>query len=244
MVKRLAPPGLGGAKGENRTMPANSDSGAARSWRIAVYAAQFFFGGWFAFHGLNHWMEFFPQPPGAASVSSQLIRALIASGLFDWVKAVEVAAGIALLCNRFVPTAAVASLPISFVIGYLNIAVENDANALFVFFGVIGLNLLIMVGHFDRILPMLAPGNHAPNLAGLCRLLPISDANYSDAMRAPGGAFGEGRAAPLRLPLHLAGIALGIALPVYLTLSTLPEPGEAGSAQPPAVQSGNRQDRP
>lgn len=225
-------------------MSAKLDSNGARTWRTVVYAAQFFFGGWFVFHGLNHWVEFFPQPPGSASVSSQLISALIASGLFDWVKAVEVLAGIAILLNRFVPAAALASLPISFVIGYLNIAVESDANALFVFFGVIGMNLLIMVGHLDRILPMLTPGNHAPNLVGLQRLLPVSETNYADAMRAPGASLGEARPAPLGLAWHIAAIVLGIALPVYLTLSTLPEPGEPGAAVPPAAQLGGRQDRP
>ncbi len=209
---------------------ATSSGSGVSKWGMVVYAAQFFFGGWFLFHGLNHWVHFFPQPPGADTVSSQVIRSLIASGLFDWVKAVEVVAGIALLLNRFVPLAAIASVPISFVIGYLNIAVENDANALFVFFGVIGLNLLILAGHLDRLLPLLAPGNHGPNLAGLCRALPVSDEAYGNAMRASGGAFSDSPPPPIGKWLHLLGIVIGIGLPVYLTLSTLPQPGEAGAA--------------
>lgn len=206
------------------------DGSSARIWALTVYSAQFFFGGWFLFHGLNHWMHFFPQPPGSASVSSQLISALIKSGLFDWVKAVEVVAGIALLANRFVPIAAIASFPISIVIGYLNIAVESDANALFVFFGVLGLNALIAAGHLDRILPLFAAGNIAPNLSGLRAALTFDQAAYAAAATRGDGAFsGTGRA-PLGLLAHLAGIVLGIALPVYLTISTLPEPGEPGAA--------------
>lgn len=218
-----------------------SGASGGRAWELIVYSAQFFFGGWFVFHGLNHWMHFFPQPPGAASVSSDLIRALIASGLFDWVKAVEVAAGFALLFNRFVPLAAIASFPISIVIGYLNIAVEHDANSLFVFFGVLGLNLLILLGHLDRVLPLLATGNIAPSLAGMRNLLPVSDEAYANASRAEEGAFSPSPRKPLKAWLHLLGAVLGIALPVYLTLSTLPKPGEAGAALPePAEQAAVR----
>lgn len=206
-------------------------AGAPRLWATIVYAAQFFFGGWFLFHGLNHWAHFFPQPPGSASVSSQLISALIASGLFDWVKAVEVVAGMALLANRFVPLAAIASFPISIVIGYLNIAVESDANALFVFFGVMGLNAIIAAGHLDRILPLFAPGNIAPNTAGLRAAFTFDSAAWAQASHQGEGAFAPGARAPLRLLPHVAGILLGIGLPVYLTLSTLPEPGEPGAAQ-------------
>lgn len=211
-----------------------SDTGqggsSARLWALAVYAAQFFFGGWFLFHGLNHWVHFFPQPPGSASVSSQLISALIKSGLFDWVKAVEVVVGIALLANRFVPLAAIAAFPISIVIGYLNIAVESDANALFVFFGVLGLNALIAAGHLDRILPIFAAGNIAPNLTGLREGLKFSTPAYAEAATSEGGAFSPKARAPLGLVAHLVAIFLGIALPVYLTLSTLPKPGEPGAA--------------
>ena len=201
-----------------------------RIFEWAVYAAQFFFGGWFLFHGLNHWVYFFPQPPGSASVSSQLISALIASGLFDWVKAVEVVVAIALLANRYVPLAAIAAFPISIVIGYLNISVEHDSNALFVFFGVLGLNALIAVGHLDRMLPMFASGNISPNMAGLRAGLTFTNAAYARAAELDEGAFSSHPRAPLGWLAHLIAIVLGIALPVYLTMSTLPKAGEAGAA--------------
>lgn len=206
--------------------------GGERSWEMLVYAAQFFFGGWFLFHGLNHWMHFFPQPPGSASISSQVIGSLIKSGLFDWVKGLEVVAGIALLLNRFVPLAAVASFPISFVIGYLNIAVESDANALFVFFGVLGLNGIIALGHLDRLLPMIAPGNIAPNLTGLREAFGFSVKSYAEAATQPGGAFSSSARHPLPAHLHVLGIVLGIAAPAILTLTTLPKAGEPGAALP------------
>lgn len=208
-----------------------------RVWSFIVYCAQFFFGGWFLFHGLNHWVHFFPQPPGSASVSSELIRALIKSGLFDWVKAVEVVVAIALLANRFVPLAAIAAFPISIVIGYLNIAVEHDANALFVFFGVLGLNALIVAGHLDRVLPIFATGNIPPNLVGIREGLTFDSANFANAASSQGGAFSTSRRAGLKPLSHLVAILLGIGLPVYLTLSTLPKPGEPGAAMPEPVAS-------
>lgn len=210
---------------------------ADRTWAFVIYCAQFFFGGWFLFHGLNHWVHFFPQPPGSASVSSELIRALIKSGLFDWVKAVEVVVAIALLLNRFVPLAAIAAFPISIVIGYLNIAVEHDANALFVFFGVLGLNALIVAGHLDRVLPIFASGNIAPNLVGIRKGLTFDSANFANAATSEGGAFSASRGPCLKPLAHVIGIVLGIALPVYLTLSTLPKPGEPGAAAPKPVAS-------
>lgn len=211
-----------------------SDAGqagsSARLWTLTVYSAQFFFGGWFLFHGLNHWFHFFPQPPGSASVSSQLISALIKSGLFDWVKAVEVVAGIALLANRFVPLAAIASFPISIVIGYLNIAVESDANALFVFFACPGAER----DHRGRAsrpdFAAVRGGQHRAEPGRPARRAEVQHKAYAEAATQDEGAFSASARAPLGLLAHLAGIFLGIALPVYLTLSTLPEPGEPGAA--------------
>lgn len=208
---------------------AQSSAVGGNYWRGLVYAAQFFFGGWFLFHGLNHWFHFFPQPPGASSVSSEVIRSLIKSGLFDWVKAVEVIAGVALLFNRFVPLAAIASFPISIVIGFLNVAVEQDANSWFVFIGIMGMNTLIAAGHLDRILPMLAPGNIAPSSVGLNRLFGFDVRHFPIASTEADGAFSDAAPKPLKLWIHIIAVVLGIGIPVALTLGTLPAPGEAGA---------------
>jgi len=44
-------------------MASTDDRTGGGGFRTLVYFAQFFFGGWFVLHGLNHWMHFFPQPP-------------------------------------------------------------------------------------------------------------------------------------------------------------------------------------
>ncbi|OYU74629.1 MAG: hypothetical protein CFE32_17150 [Alphaproteobacteria bacterium PA3] len=57
-------------------------SAPERAFRAIVYGAQFFFGGWFLYNGLNYFFEFFPQPPGSSALAYQLISALIDTGLF------------------------------------------------------------------------------------------------------------------------------------------------------------------
>ena len=73
---------------------------AGKGFTRLCYAAQFFFGGWFLAHGLNHWLEFFPRPSGSSPISKELIGALNHSGIFIIVKALEVVTGAMLLANR------------------------------------------------------------------------------------------------------------------------------------------------
>jgi len=142
-------------------------SGSERRFVIAVYGAQFFLGGWFLFHGANHWLQFFPQPPGSSSVSGQLIGALIRSGLFDVVKLIEVVAGIMLLANRAVPLATVIGFPVTLSIAHLNIAVNGDPFSLATGVIIIALHSLVALGHLDKYAPMLVVANGDPSSRGL-----------------------------------------------------------------------------
>jgi uncharacterized membrane protein YphA (DoxX/SURF4 family) len=128
----------------------------SRNFTIAVYAAQFFFGGWFVAHGLNQWLEFFPRPKGSPPVARELIMALNHSGLFDLIKGLEVVTGLALLANRLVPLAVVCAFPIALSIAHLNLLVNPDPVSKIV--GAVSLALLglVALGRLDRYLPMLA----------------------------------------------------------------------------------------
>jgi len=132
-----------------------------------VYSAQFFLGGWFLFHGTNHWLHFFPQPPGSSGVSHELISALIHSGLFDVVKGVEVVAGILWLANRAVPFATVIGFPVTLSIAHLNIVVNGDGFSIATGIIIVLLHGLIAIGHLDRFLPMLAFASGDPTTSGL-----------------------------------------------------------------------------
>lgn len=145
--------------------PAAAPRKEALTW--VVYGAQFFFGGWFLAHGLNYWLEFFPQPHGSSPLSHELIMALIDSGLFTIVKAVEVLTGALLLLNIFVPLAIVLAVPVALSIAHLNM-VENDDMFSKVTALIILLLLAIMaLGYLDRYLPMLGLRNGDPGSAGL-----------------------------------------------------------------------------
>lgn len=91
-----------------------------------VFACQTFFGAWYLMHGLNYYVEWVKQPPGAASLTRDLISALIATGLFDLVKIMEIIVGIALLANRFVALSVLAAIPINGVIFWSGMFLKAD----------------------------------------------------------------------------------------------------------------------
>lgn len=134
---------------------------------IAVYAAQFFFGGWFIAHGLNQWLEFFPRPKGSSPIARDLIMALNASGLFDLVKILEVVTGVMMLANRFVPLAIVGAFPVALSIAHLNIMSNPDITSKIVGVVIMAMLGLIALGYLDRFLPMLTYNAGDPSDRGL-----------------------------------------------------------------------------
>jgi hypothetical protein len=161
---------------DNSAAKADSSDGAA--FRALAYSAQFFFGGWFLVHGLNHWMHFFPQPPGSSPIAKALIIALIDSGLFTVVKGMEVVTGIMLLANRLVPLSIVLAFPIGVSIAFLDYAANPDlfgkATAI-----IIMLLLAIMaVSRFGHFAPMLAFKAEEPGLGGVQAFLDGSEGGH------------------------------------------------------------------
>ena len=91
----------------------------------AYHAIRLLFGSWFLFSGLWHFFWPWLQPMGNAPAAIAFTRALLASGLFDWVKAIEVAAGIAILLNRAMPLTVLAIVPLNVVIVYWNVVLDH-----------------------------------------------------------------------------------------------------------------------
>ncbi|HVW70576.1 MAG TPA: hypothetical protein VHB68_16475 [Steroidobacteraceae bacterium] len=143
-----------------------ADRGDA-TFRWIVLVVQTFFGSWFLVHGLNYFVTFFRQPPGASVLSHELIGALIATGLFAWVKVVEVVVGILLLAHRFVPLAIVAALPVTLVIAYVNLALNKDLFGLITGTVIIAANVLMAVGYLDSYRAMMRFDAGLPGLRGL-----------------------------------------------------------------------------
>ena len=164
-----------------------------------AYACQFFYGGWFLFHGLNFWFEFYPDRsvlPGPG-----LIPALVEAGVMEIVKVLEVILGLALLLDVFAALAIVACWPLTLMIAFVN-ASHLKPFGITVAAIIIGLNLVMSLGHLDRYRAILALHAGPPNLDGL--------------HGAPGGYVS-------RLPAaaHAVAIVLGIIAPVVVTFWTL-----------------------
>lgn len=139
----------------------NLDATITRLWTkkpfvITVVAVQMFFGAWYLIHGLNYYMEFVQQPPGSASLSRQLISALIATGLFDLVKIAEIIFGVLLLANRFVPLSVLASLPINAAIIWINLVLKGDVDGIFIGTVITLIHGFLVVAYFPYLKSILA----------------------------------------------------------------------------------------
>ena len=82
------------------------------------------FGAWFLYSGLAHF--FIPgwQPMGSHQPAIDFTQALIDSGLFTWVKLIEVVLGVTMLANRLMPLTIVALVPLNVVICYWNFVLD------------------------------------------------------------------------------------------------------------------------
>ena len=91
------------------------------------HASRVVFGAWWLFSGLMHffWPEL--QPLGDEPASIAFTKALMASGLFDWIKAIEVILGVTMLANRAMPLTVIALIPLNAVIVYWNFALDEGA---------------------------------------------------------------------------------------------------------------------
>lgn len=148
-------------------MTEGKTGGNSPNWfRITVYCVQFFFGGWFFLHGLNHWLHFFPQPPGSSPQGAALIGALIESGMFDLIKAAEVVTGAMMLANRFVPLAVVLAAPVGIGIAAFDHATNGDAFGTGTAIAIMLMLGLMALAHLDRFLPMLVMNQGEPSLHG------------------------------------------------------------------------------
>lgn len=93
--------------------------------RITYHASRLIFGGWWLFSGLMHFFLPEIQPLGDEQAAIDFTLALMASGLFDWIKVLEVILGITLLANRAMPLTIIAMAPINIVILYWNLVLDT-----------------------------------------------------------------------------------------------------------------------
>lgn len=168
---------------------------------MLAFAAQFFFGGWFFYNGLNYFVEFTPPPPGSSPATRDLMAGLEQTGMFALVKAVELATGAALLANRFVPLAAIVAFPVTFAIAWVMIVVNGGAVGWVVGTLALGLNGVILLARIEHVLPLLVFADRAPS------------ASDPPAARSSSGRLG--------MSAHLLGAILGVGLSAGIELATM-----------------------
>lgn len=124
--------------------------------RYLVWLLRLGFGAWLVPAGLNHFYPLFFQPMGNQPESTALITALIDSGMFAWVKALEICVGICLITGWRVPLALAMLLPVSFNVWYWDVPLQGwDSVSAYYGWAVLGANVLLALCYIRSYAPML-----------------------------------------------------------------------------------------
>ena len=134
--------------------------------KIVLAITRVFLGLFLLANGLNFWFHWLPITPPDSEAATRLMDGLVFSGLFGVVKYVEVASGVLLLVNRFVPLALAIMLPLSVVIAFVDFVLIGTREAATFAALLLGPQALLMIASLRSYLPMLAM--HGPtDLPGL-----------------------------------------------------------------------------
>ncbi len=118
--------------------------------RFAVWWVRLVYVAWMVPAGLNHFVRLYPQPGGANPLSDGVFTALLDSGMFTLVKAVELAAGLMILFGFRVPLALVMVLPVSFTVWYWDTELQGWWSTSAVYgWAVLGCNVFLLYAYRD-----------------------------------------------------------------------------------------------
>jgi uncharacterized membrane protein YphA (DoxX/SURF4 family) len=184
--------------------------------RYAIVLIRLYLGAWMLLNGLNHFVALFPQPLGGPDRSSQLLVTLIETGLFALVKSTEIAVGVMLLLDLFVPLALVVAMPVSVVVWYNHAILVGRPFDFSMGIGCLVWNLLLLVAYFPHFLPLLRV-----RAASATR----GDFNRLGERWSSQGNPGDVPELKHHLPIALAGIALTAVLAYHLHPDTAQNPG-------------------
>ena len=138
--------------------------------RYAVWFVRLVYAAWMIPAGLNHFIQLYPQPIGNQSLSIEVFTALLDSGLFALVKAVELCAGLALLFGFRVPLALLLALPVSFTVWYWDTELQGWWSTSAIYgWAVLGCNLLLCLAYWRSYRTLFTARTEArlPNVGGV-----------------------------------------------------------------------------
>ena len=116
--------------------------------RLACWWVRLIYVAWMIPAGLNHFIQLYPQPGGANPLSDGVFTALLDSGMFTLVKAVELAAGVMILLGWRVPLALVMVLPVSFTVWYWDTELQGWWSTSAVYgWGVLSCNVFLLYAY-------------------------------------------------------------------------------------------------
>lgn len=149
-------------------------------WKAGVTLMRLFLGAWMLNSGYSYWAQkfglppAFPQPLGTLPLSSQMLVTMIEVGLFDFVKTIEIVGGLCLIFGGFVPAATLVLLPVSAIVFFNAVFLNQRTDRLFdvTYMGVscLYMNLIVALAYIRHYLPMLSLRSAPGSLRDLGRL--------------------------------------------------------------------------
>ena len=117
--------------------------------KYATWFVRLVFAAWMIPAGLNHFVYLFPQPMGDQPLSTELIKALLDSHMFDITKTIELLAGVCVLFGFYTPLALVVCLPVSFCVWYWDVPLQGWGSTSAIYgWAVLLSNLFLCAAHF------------------------------------------------------------------------------------------------
>ena len=142
--------------------------------KYAVWFVRLVYAAWMIPAGLNHFIRLYPQPIGNQLLSIEVFTALLDSGLFTLVKAVELVAGLAVLFGFRLPLMLLMVLPVSFTVWYWDTELQGWWTGSAVYgWAVLSCNLLLCLAYWPSDRAMFA-NDHRPHLALSGSVAPVA----------------------------------------------------------------------
>jgi hypothetical protein len=125
--------------------------------RYAVWFVRLVYAAWMIPAGLNHFIQLYPQPYGNQPISIAVFTALLDSGMFTFVKATELIAGIAVLLGWRLPLFLLMVLPVSFNVWYWDTELQGWWTGSAIYgWSVLSCNVLLCLAYWPSYRAMFA----------------------------------------------------------------------------------------
>jgi hypothetical protein len=125
--------------------------------QYVTWFVRLLYAAWMIPAGLNHFIRLYPQPTGSQPLSIEVFTALLDSGLFTVVKAVELIAGFAVLLGFRMPLMLIAVLPVSFTVWYWDTELQGWWTGSAIYgWSVLTCNLFLCLAYWESYKAMFA----------------------------------------------------------------------------------------